>query len=283
MQIIGKIILLSLCMSVAGAAETLAQNALEQTHLLVAHRGGRYEVDENTIDGFNKAYSAGLRAYETDFRMTKDGVIVISHDASQKRMFNVDRTVESMTLDEVRALRTAKGNPMPTAEEFFAHLADKDYMYVECEMKTNSKEAYYTDEMLREYCRKLYEAAMKSKPAHSVYVFTSFDKRPLRIIRELYPDALTTFITAEPVNQKNIIEAIDVQANTVAGSLNGTTRNDVVLAHKAKLNVSLWQTDSPETWLRSAMLGADVSTCDAPAETLEWIKKNCKWIKYKLE
>ena len=124
---------------------------------------------------------------------------------------------------------------------------------------------------------------MRKKPEHSVYVFTSFDKRPLRIIRELFPDAKTTYITGNPIDSKSIIDAIDVQADCVAGSLNGTTRNNVILAHKAKLKVSLWQTDSPDTWLRAAILGADYATCDAPAKTLRWLKENCKWIKYKLE
>lgn len=47
--------------------------------------------------------------------------------------------------------------------------------------------------------------------------------------------------------------------------------------------MSLWQTDSPDTWLRAAILGADYATCDAPAKTLRWLEENCKWIKYKLE
>ena len=154
MNILKKATLMLCCAAFAGAAEALAQEAIGQTHILIAHRGGKYEVDENTIDGFSKAYAAGVRAYETDFRMTKDGVVVIN-DATLKRMFNVDKTVESMTIAEVRELKTAKGNPLPTAEEFFDHLADKDYMYVECEMKTDSKEAYYDEAGFYDYIHKL--------------------------------------------------------------------------------------------------------------------------------
>lgn len=275
--------ILPCCMLLFGTVGTFAQDALTQTHLLVAHRGGKYEVDENTMQGFRSAYNSGLRAFETDFRITKDSVIVINHDGTLARMFNDSRTIESITLDELRKLRTSKGNQAPTAEEFFDYFADKDYLYIECEMKTNSKEANYSDALLRTFCRKLYTVAMAKKPAHSVYVFTSFDKRPLRIMRELFPDAKTTYITDSPVNSKSILDAIDVEANCVAGNLNGTTRNDVVLAHKAKLTVSLWQTNSPETWLRAQMLGADLSTCDSPAQTLKWLQENCKWIKYKYE
>ena len=69
MNILKKATLMLCCAAFAGAAEALAQDAIGQTHILIAHRGGKYEGDENTIDGFSKAYAAGVRAYETDFRM----------------------------------------------------------------------------------------------------------------------------------------------------------------------------------------------------------------------
>ena len=87
MNILKKATLMLCCAAFAGAAEALAQEAIGQTHILIAHRGGKYEVDENTIDGFSKAYAAGVRAYETDFRMTKDGVVVINAcSTSTKRL-----------------------------------------------------------------------------------------------------------------------------------------------------------------------------------------------------
>ncbi|NLF86295.1 MAG: glycerophosphodiester phosphodiesterase, partial [Lentisphaerae bacterium] len=54
----------------------------EEKWQIHAHRGGRSEFDENTLSAFQASYAAGLRGFETDVRMCKDGALVIMHDAS---------------------------------------------------------------------------------------------------------------------------------------------------------------------------------------------------------
>ena len=61
---------------------------------LIAHRGGRYEFEENVLSAFIGSYKKGVRSYETDVRLTADNHLVISHDASLKRGFGVDVDVE---------------------------------------------------------------------------------------------------------------------------------------------------------------------------------------------
>jgi len=45
-----------------------------------AHRGGRDLYPENTMAAFRNAIELGVTTLELDLAMTKDGVIVISHD-----------------------------------------------------------------------------------------------------------------------------------------------------------------------------------------------------------
>jgi hypothetical protein len=52
---------------------------------VLGHRGGRYEVDENTLSAFVTSYENGVLSYETDIRLTADNELIISHDASLKR------------------------------------------------------------------------------------------------------------------------------------------------------------------------------------------------------
>jgi glycerophosphoryl diester phosphodiesterase len=48
---------------------------------LQGHRGARGLAPENTIDGFRTALATGVTTLELDLAMTKDGVLVVSHDS----------------------------------------------------------------------------------------------------------------------------------------------------------------------------------------------------------
>lgn len=47
---------------------------------LQAHRGGRGLTPESTIAGFRNAISLGVTTLETDLAVTKDDVLVLSHE-----------------------------------------------------------------------------------------------------------------------------------------------------------------------------------------------------------
>ena len=80
---------------------------------LLAHRGGRAEIDENTLEAFQHAFDSGCWALETDVRFTKDKELIILHDGNFKRMCGIDRAPEEMTAAEIRDLRTKEGHKIP--------------------------------------------------------------------------------------------------------------------------------------------------------------------------
>ncbi|KAF2503255.1 tubulin-domain-containing protein [Lophium mytilinum] len=53
----------------------------------IAHRGYKAKFPENTMGAFKGAVEVGAHAIETDIHLTKDGVVVLSHDADLKRCF----------------------------------------------------------------------------------------------------------------------------------------------------------------------------------------------------
>ena len=57
----------------------------------VAHRGDPYRFRENTIDSLRSALDQGADAVEIDVRLTRDGVPVLLHDATLKRLWGQDR------------------------------------------------------------------------------------------------------------------------------------------------------------------------------------------------
>ena len=51
--------------------------------LLIAHGGGNKEFPDNTLEAFYNAYSVDKNVMmETDVSITKDGVLILSHDTT---------------------------------------------------------------------------------------------------------------------------------------------------------------------------------------------------------
>lgn len=77
----------------------------------VAHRGDPYRVRENTIESLRSALALGADAVETDVRLTRDGVPVLLHDESLRRLWERDQAVRELTAARVSELT---GDRVPT-------------------------------------------------------------------------------------------------------------------------------------------------------------------------
>ncbi|KAI1435232.1 PLC-like phosphodiesterase [Xylaria sp. CBS 124048] len=74
----------------------------------IAHRGFSTNLPENTMAAFAAAIDAGTDSIETDLHLTRDGVIVLSHDGNLKREFGSASKVSDLTWSEISELRTVK-------------------------------------------------------------------------------------------------------------------------------------------------------------------------------
>ncbi|MDF3302719.1 glycerophosphodiester phosphodiesterase [Streptomyces tropicalis] len=75
-----------------------------QTVTAVAHRGDPYRFRENTTDALRSALDRGADAVEIDVRLTRDGVPVLLHDETLKRLWNRPRPLRTLSAEEVRGL-----------------------------------------------------------------------------------------------------------------------------------------------------------------------------------
>lgn len=96
--------------------------------ILAAHRGDKFNFPENTMSAFRSALEKGVDMIETDIRRTKDGELILIHDRSGLRTTGVDKNVDEMTLQEVRALDAGNGEKIPTVKEFIALVKDTDVL-----------------------------------------------------------------------------------------------------------------------------------------------------------
>ncbi len=72
--------------------------------LLFGHRGASGERPENTLPAFERAAAQGVAALETDVHLTRDGEVVVFHDADLARTTDGEGLVAEHSLAELRAL-----------------------------------------------------------------------------------------------------------------------------------------------------------------------------------
>lgn len=90
------------------------------TDTFVAHRGlfNNVDIPENSLPAFVKARENNF-GIELDVQMSSDGVLVVFHDDSLKRMTGADGLVCEKTFEELRQLRLLNTDcQIPTFEEF---------------------------------------------------------------------------------------------------------------------------------------------------------------------
>lgn len=71
---------------------------------IIAHRGSSVDRPENTLASTLRAIEAGATAVEVDVRTTRDGQLVLSHDATLDRTTDGTGPIGEKTLEEIRRL-----------------------------------------------------------------------------------------------------------------------------------------------------------------------------------
>ncbi|MEU2390895.1 glycerophosphodiester phosphodiesterase family protein [Streptomyces sp. NPDC007369] len=72
---------------------------------------------ENTLRSFARAERTGMDAIALDLRLSKDGVLVVLHDAEVDRTTDGSGAVADLTVDELRGLDAGQGERVPVFEE----------------------------------------------------------------------------------------------------------------------------------------------------------------------
>ena len=109
---------------------------------VAAHRGWSSGYPENTMASMKAALEIGVDQLETDIRVTKDGELVLIHDASVDRTTNGTGAVIDFTLEELKKLDAGswkgsefEGMQIPTLIEFMELVKDHPTITLDMELK----------------------------------------------------------------------------------------------------------------------------------------------------
>lgn len=241
------------------------------TPTVFAHRGASTEAPENTLAAVRRAHEQHITWVENDVQRTKDGALVVIHDATLNRTTDVEQVfpdrapwrVADFTLAEIRRLDAGiwfaphfSGERVPTLEEYL-RLLDRDQQGLLLELKR--PELYPGIE--KETVDALEKAGWLDQ-AHlsGRLVIQSFDADALRRTHELRPAVVTGFLGSPPVSRLKEYAAFTDQINPDAKDV---TYAYVQAVHSVKgpdgkpLRMNAWTVDDLATAVRMAALGAD--------------------------
>ncbi|MBO7655328.1 MAG: glycerophosphodiester phosphodiesterase [Kiritimatiellae bacterium] len=236
--------------------------------VIVSHRGGRTEFDDNAAGGFRFSLENGVRGFETDIRLTADNQLVIMHDDKVERTTTGTGIVEKMPLEQIRALRLKRSQEhVPSLEDLLAVFQRREGIMIELEMKTGG----YSDEANVIYCKKIHETANRLL-APGTFIFTSFDVKTLATMRKLFPDAPIGLIIGRALDAAAIEIAKGLKCKRIAPLLKGTPPELVKQAHEAGITLTGWMVNSLEDYEKAKAIGFDYTTSDIPVKLLKEVQ-----------
>ncbi len=93
----------------------------------IAHRGESAAAPENTLEAFQLAWAQGISTVELDIHLSKDGHIVVMHDANLRRTFGIDALIKDRTLAEIKNFNAE----IPTLREVLEILPEHGEIIIE--------------------------------------------------------------------------------------------------------------------------------------------------------
>jgi len=214
------------------------------------HRGARAVMPENTIAAFEYAIGVGVDAIEMDVHVSRDDVVVVSHDPY----------LPSGTF--IRTL-TAAETGLPTLDEVFRLAGLGDFLF-----NVEAKVSEHTPRNFAELVLdRIGEHAVKSR-----VIFQSFDFGILHRMNRLAP-GITLAALWEGAARSFVEIAEDAGARIVAPEYSLVTAEEVRAAHEAGLRVIPWTANTVEDWKRLIEAGVDGIITDDPAALIAYLQK----------
>jgi glycerophosphoryl diester phosphodiesterase len=255
---------------------------------LQAHRGGRGLAPENTLAAFRQALALGVITLETDLAVTKDDVVVLSHDPrlnpdlvrgpDGQWLAAVGPTIHSLTLDELRRYDIGRLNPatrygqqfpgqkpadgahFPTLADLFA-LGGGSVRY-NIETKIDPTKPGETVDPAR-FARLVVDAIRAARMERRTSI-QSFDWRTLIESRRIAPEIDTVCLTIETQNTNNVAG----NPSPWLGGLEGGSVPQLAKAAGCAIWSPFWRNVTARTVAEAHALGLKVTpwTVNDPSE-----------------
>ncbi len=201
---------------------------------------------ENTLRSFVAAERAGLDVIELDLHLSKDGALVVIHDAEVDRTTDGSGAVADKTLAELRVLDAGRGERIPVFEE----VLDAVRAPLQAEIKDAA-------------AAKALAEVMHRRDLVSRVEVLSFHDEALTEISRLVPGVRTALV-ADHYGPEVVERARAAGAGTLVLNIRRLTLEIVEQARAADLRVIGWVVNTLDQLRLARALELDGATTDQP-------------------
>lgn len=258
------------------------------------HRGSAGTLPGDTLPSFQAAVDAGADALELDLDVTKDGVLVVSHEqyVTPARCLGPDGKrlrkpvpIRSLTLSELKKYdcgsltdpglpgqRPARGASIPTLDEVF-RLATAAEKTGKPDLDIETKIVPYAPQLSAspaEFAR-LIAAEVDKYGLKDRVIVQSFDFRTLRAIGSLEPGIRTAQLTSG--NLLDMVPVLKAEGAAIwSPDARWVTPAEVKRVQAAGIKVVPWTLDTPAEWDLAVEAGVDGIITDYPGRLADYLK-----------
>jgi len=244
--------------------------------LVIAHQGGDGVWPSNTLFAFEHAADLGVDVLEMDIHMTRDGVLVVSHDETVDRLTDGEGLIKEMSLSEVQGFDAAydwsplddgaeypyrgQGIVIPTLESVFERFPG---YRMNIEIKQSEPPIY------QQFC----DLIRKHEMGDRVMV-ASFHDEDLVKFRAACPEVATSgsegqirafvYLHLAFLGRLYPPDFSAIQVPVESSGITILTKRFVNVAHARGLWVDAWTIDDPADMQRLIDIGVDGIITDRP-------------------
>ena len=214
---------------------------------VIAHRGASAYRPENTLAAYELAVAQAADMIEVDLHRTRDGEVVLVHDAELARIGGRGE-VEEASLAEVRSLDAGAGERVPTLDELLDGFGSRIALNLELKQASGGPYAGLPA---------LAAAGVRRRGLLGRTLFSSFYDPVLHDLRRVEPDARIALLLSRRAPEGWPQRARALGAEAVNPELPLVDRAFVERAHGEGLAVYVFTVDPEDEMRRLLELGVD--------------------------
>ncbi len=245
--------------------------------MTVAHRGGAGTAPENTLAAFRMGMEAGADALELDIHLSRDGYIMVMHDALLARTTKEVGAIADYTYEELKSFDAARlyqererfgSQQIPTFEDVLQLIKSQTRpIQLQVEIKLNDKEERY------EGIEEKLVAMLKAFDMIDRTTVISFDFPTLQTIQQLEPS-----LKLGALISNKLMVSIGNKGPTAVAKTLGDLKVDYAAVkytylseklynalREEKLSIGAWTVNDAETMKKFLEMGVDFITSDYPS------------------